>query len=713
MCITSQTLVFGHQGLTLDLAHEAQAPLTLTGLAFADTRLHLDHGVPLVELQTVDAGHRAPAQRGVYTERGSRLRYSDHAVTATGAVHTLRAQLAGSDQLTAELELRTITGNAAFSAQVTIQNQGTGDAVLTSAASLSMPITGTVDGRRFGAEDLELWVGANDWLGENRWSSRPLRDHLVDLSSDALPVEGKGAFVASSVGTWSTAADLPTGVVTGARYALAWQIEHNGAWRWEIGEERGTVALTLFGPADRDHQWVEVLSPGQSFRTVSVTVAAGRDLEDAIGSLTRYRRAVRRPHPDNEQLKLIYNDYMNTLMGDPTTERLLPLIDAAAAAGAEVFCIDAGWYDDGLNWWSSVGAWEPSTSRFPGGMSEVTDRIRSRGLTPGLWLEPEVVGVDSATADNLPVEAFFSRHGVRVKEAGRFHLDLRHPAARHHLDTTIDRLVTQFGIGYFKLDYNINPGPGTDHLAPSAGAGLLGHNRAHLDWLDGVLDRHPKLIIENCGSGAMRCDFAMLSRLQLQSTSDQQDVSRYVPIALAAPMLMLPEQAGSWAYPSPTMEEEETAASLTLGLLGRLYLSGYLNQLAPTQLSLVIEAVQAHKDIRAWIPTAIPGWPLGLPDWNAAWSALALRDADLTALTIVKRTIGPDSLTIPLPYLIGRDVQVETLFPAALPGWTFKWDSAAGLLAVSAEPPGLTARTFRLRHPENTPDALDDTRTPQ
>ena len=67
------------------------------------------------------------------------------------------------------------------------------------------------------------------------------------------------------------------------------------------------------------------------------------------------------------------------------------------------------------------------------------------------------------------------------------------------------------------------------------GAGLLEHNRAHLKWLEGVLDRHPALVIENCGSGAMRADFAMLSRLQLQSTSDQEDFRLYPPIAAAAP----------------------------------------------------------------------------------------------------------------------------------------------------------------------------------
>lgn len=109
---------------------------------------------------------------------------------------------------------------------------------------------------------------------------------------------------------------------------------------------------------------------------------------------------------------MIYNDYMNTLMGDPTTEKLLPLIKAAGAAGAEVFVIDAGWYDDDAQgWWDAVGAWEPAGRRFPGGIHEVLDAIRQHGMTPGLWLEPEVVGVRSPLAHSLPPEAFFAGAG--------------------------------------------------------------------------------------------------------------------------------------------------------------------------------------------------------------------------------------------------------------------------------------------------------------
>ena len=66
------------------------------------------------------------------------------------------------------------------------------------------------------------------------------------------------------------------------------------------------------------------------------------DFDKAMGQLTTYRRRIRRPNQDNEKLPIIFNDYMNCLFGDPTTEKELPLIDAAAEIGCEYFVIDAG-----------------------------------------------------------------------------------------------------------------------------------------------------------------------------------------------------------------------------------------------------------------------------------------------------------------------------------------------------------------------------------
>lgn len=366
----------------------------------------------------------------------------------------------------------------------------------------------------------------------------------------------------------------------------------------------------------------------------------------------------------------------------------------AAGVGAEVFVVDAGWYDDSGHWWDGVGEWRPSHTRFPGGLGEVLDRIRAHGMTPGLWLEPEVVGVRSPVADRLPDSAFLQRGGQRIVEHDRYHLDLRHPAARGHLDEVVDRLVGEFGVGYFKLDYNINPGPGTDVDAPSVGHGLLEHNRAHLAWLDGVADRHPGLILENCGSGAMRADFALLSRLQLQSTSDQQEPRLYPPIAAAAPMQMLPEQAANWAYPQPGMSAEEAAFCLVTGLVGRFYLSGHLNRMTRAELGLVREAVGVARLLRDVLPEAVPSWPLGLPGWTDPVVAVALATERETILAVWRRG-GAGDTALPLAGLRGRGCAVEQLFPATLAAWRTRWDREAGVLTVGAGEPG-TARLFRL-----------------
>lgn len=80
------------------------------------------------------------------------------------------------------------------------------------------------------------------------------------------------------------------------------------------------------------------------------------------------------------------------------------------------------------------------------------------------------------------------------------------------------------------MDYNIEPGIGTEQNCDSVGEGLWGHEKAYLEWLDGVFARHPDLIIENCSSGGLRMDYAMLSRYSIQSTSDQDDYKNTAPL---------------------------------------------------------------------------------------------------------------------------------------------------------------------------------------
>jgi alpha-galactosidase len=255
------------------------------------------------------------------------------------------------------------------------------------------------------------------------------------------------------------------------------------------------------------------------------------------------------------------------------------------------------------------------------------------------------------------------------------------------LDQVVDFLVGDLGVGYFKMDYNISIAPGPDTGGLSAGAGLLAANRAQLDWLDAVLDRHPALVIENCSSGGMRTDYALLARLQLQSTSDQQEFLRYPPIAAAAPAAITPEQAAVWAYPQPEFSDDEIAFTMAGAMLGRVHLSGHVDRMSAGQRSMVAEAIRVYKDvIRPEIPGSSPFWPLGMPRWEDPWIALGLRSPGASYLTVWRRGPQPGTdaaqTTLPVPHLRGTHVTAEVLYPRQA-GAEASWDPGPGVLTVT------------------------------
>ncbi len=665
---TQGTFTWGHVALEAEFATASDGTLRLVRLGDGEP-VHPESALTLVELTAFGHGSAWSGPRFTGSALGARLKYRDRHSGLRGDQEWLTLELHDpTTGLTVFVELTSPGGLPVLRSRVRLRNDGREPLVVQSVSSLLL-------GGLPAPDALDVHRARNDWLAECRWYSEPLRDTVADINVGAHQHDSRAALVLAGRGSWPTDGHLAMGALTerGSGRTWLWQIESPAGWRWDLGESGGGTCLALNGPTDAAHQWRVRLAPGEEFTTVPGVLALGAGFDEAVGALTAYRRAVRRPHPDHTTLPVVFNDYMNTLMGDPTTEKLFPLIDAAARAGAEYFCVDAGWYDDSKDgdWWDTVGAWLPSARRFPdGGIRAVLDRIRERGMVPGLWLEPEVVGVRSPVAAALPPDAFFRRDGVRLTEQGRHQLDLRHPAARAHLDKAVDRIVGDWGVGYLKLDYNIVIDPGT--LAPgdlAPGAGLLGHAHAYLDWLSEVLDRHPDLVIENCASGGMRMDGATLAVTQLQSTSDQQDPLRYPPIAAAAPTAVPPEQGAVWAYPQPGYDDDLIAFTLGGALLGRIHLSGHLDRMSQRQLGLVRDAVTTYQAIRPELARSVPFWPLGLPGWTDEWLALGMRSSDdRTSYLTVWRRGGEPELRLPVGHLAGREVHAEILHPSPASG---------------------------------------------
>ena len=312
-------------------------------------------------------------------------------------------------------------------------------------------------------------------------------------------------------------------------------------------------------------------------------------------------------------------------------------------------------------------------------------------MIPGIWLEPEVIGIRSPIISELPDEAFFQENGKRVIEKSRYQLDYRHPAVIARMDNVIDTLVNEYGIGYFKLDYNVDVDNGTDFNAFSSGAGALGHNRAYLQWITRIMERFPGLVIEACSSGGQRLDYAMLALHPIQSTSDQQDPVRFAVVSAAIPTAVAPEQSASWAYPQPSWSDELNALTVVNTLLGRVHLSGRIDLLNEKQLQLIKEGMDVYKEIRQDIKTSVPFWPLGLPKWHDEWLSVGLYTQSGMYLAVWRRG---GSLTCSLPIRHSGELTAKLLYPKGFEVETV-WDAEAGALKVTL-PATTCARLFKI-----------------
>ena len=487
-------------------------------------------------------------------------------------------------------------------------------------------------------EKTRILVPNNSWSAEAQWSSFDCRElglsHLA-VRGYNLPDRSNSVFHYGSTGSWSTSEHLPMGMSenTETGEVSFFEIETSASWEIEYGSEVGeNLYVCLLGPDDLTGFWKK-LRPGETFATVPAAFGCVKgSVSDAISALTDYRRRIRRENADDAKPAVIFNDYMNCLFGDPTSERERKAIDRAASLGCEIYCMDCGWYDSGA-WWDRVGEWRESRERFPDGMKAVCDYAVSKGMRMGLWLEIEVMGTACALSHTLPDDWFFCLHGKRRIDNKRYLLDFRNPDVRAYCTEMVERLIRDYGISYFKIDYNVTTGIGSDLEADSPGEALLAHYRAYYDWIRALYARHPDLVIENCGSGGQRMDYGLLSLHSLQSTSDQTDAVSNAHIASNVASAVTPEQAGMWVYPYED-DREHVIWNMANGMLLRPYISGRVWDLGAPQRELLRQGIACYKDIREDLTKMRPFWPLGFSTVRSGAYAYGLRDEEKAYLTV-------------------------------------------------------------------------------
>ena len=427
------------------------------------------------------------------------------------------------------------------------------------------------------------------WSAEGRVKTDDLRDLNMEHSWNnmAYRVEKFG-----NVGTMPVRKYFPF-------IALEDSVEHKffgvqlyspASWQMEIVVRGGDTVTLAGGIADRDFgQWMKTLKPGEEFAAPKAVAAVGDSLEDVCDKL------VKAQHPDispeDEDMGIVFNEYCTT-WGNPTIDNLKKLADRIEGKGIKYLVMDSGWYSDCGYWWEYRGDWSINRKRFPNGLKELADYIRSKGMIPGMWFEFETVGYKAKQFEDT--EHLIKKDGVPLTIGGARFWDTEDKYVEAYLRENVLNRLKDDGFGYIKIDYNDTLGMGVDG-AEAPGENLRRKVIATQDFFKTLKRELPDLVIENCSSGGHRLEPSFMELASMASFSDAHEIVSLPIIAANVQRVIKPSQSQIWAVLREADTDARIYYSMCATLLGRMGLSGDVYDLSDHQWELVDGAIAFYK----------------------------------------------------------------------------------------------------------------------
>lgn len=255
-----------------------------------------------------------------------------------------------------------------------------------------------------------------------------------------------------------------------------------------------------------------VLGTGASHTTPwAMAVWSDAGIDGVSRAFHRWFRALP-AHPDAPR-PLTLNTW-EAVYFDHNLDRLLELAELGASIGVERFVLDDGWMTGRTDDARALGDWTVDASNWPSGLTPLVDRVLELGMQFGLWVEPEMVSLDSELARSHPEWILRESSGtLPLPWRHQYVLDLANPEAWEHTRAQLTALLDEYPISALKWDMNRDLLGGSTHRQVEATYRLMQH----------LVDRYPGLEIESCASGGGRVDAGVLAIARRVWPSDTND----------------------------------------------------------------------------------------------------------------------------------------------------------------------------------------------
>ena len=277
--------------------------------------------------------------------------------------------------------------------------------------------------------------------------------------------------------------------------------------QWAASFERdGERSIRLCAGMEHTHL---VLHPGESIRSPRILLMGWRG--DRLAAHNRFRRLMLFHYLPQQQSRPVavpvfwqgYDRY-NAHPTWPSEAGQRHAAEVAHQCGCDFLWLDAAWFQG--NFPDGAGNWFCKPKEFPHGLKPVSDACHKLGVKFMVWFEPERVAAGTQIAKEHPEFVFGGAGGGLFK--------LNDPAARRWLTDLLIKRIGEYGMDWYRNDFNIDPLPfWRQSDAPDRqGMTEIRYVEGHYAMWDEMLARYPGLLIDNCASGGRRIDLETIRR---------------------------------------------------------------------------------------------------------------------------------------------------------------------------------------------------------
>lgn len=437
------------------------------------------------------------------------------------------------------------------------------------------------------------------WGKERRIDRAPLHSGMQNITSR------RGAS-SHQMNPFLALLDKSATETTGDVYGI--NLVYSGNFHGGVEVSQIEMSRMYMGLGDDDFSWL--LQSGESFVTPEVVMVYSGE---GLGGMSRtfhklYRKRLVRGVWRDKERPILINNWEATYF-DFDENKIVDIAKQGAQLGLELMVLDDGWFGNRNDDRSSLGDWFVNREKLPCGIDGLAKQVEATGMKFGLWVEPEMVSVQSKLYEQHPDWCIHIAGRNRKECRNQLTLDLSRQDVCDYLINTIGKLLEDAPISYVKWDMNRHMSNLGSALLPPERQREMPH-RYMLGLyrvMEAITSAHPNVLFESCSGGGGRFDAGMLYYMPQTWTSDDTDPVERLFIQYGTSLVYPISTMGAHVSASPNHQSHRVTSLKMRGDVAMSGNFGYeldLTAFTEEEKDIVKKQVEQYKELRTFVQTA-------------------------------------------------------------------------------------------------------------